>query len=734
MRNLFRVLFATAAGTAVFIQGCGCSDNDKYYPPVESTYTVTGAASKGILRNFQVAAHRFNNGVLDTTPIASSNTSNVGTYTLKIPQTYANVPLLFRVTPNSTGSVMTCDLSAGCGGDVDFGEDLPITDSSFQLDAVVPSSANNSVANITLLTDLASELALDAISSGNSVTVIQAAVAAANSRIANRFGLVGNLTTLPIIDLTNYAAVNAALSGGHSLHIQYAAINAAIVQAARDGNTLNFVSAMNAFVTYFSSEGLAGNTTDLSEVSYADILAAARAVLGRVQEIPQASNLAALLQSLLVEQQLAENEEPDSYDQGTPSTGADATDLQKAKNMVNDLVDFAASVGESNLEGGLDVATVSEDFAMQLEAAELATSAHAKYLMDAVALAGAAVDDANRAYDSNNNLQSYTSDDGIVVAISVVDAMPVYTVDDAIDVAGDTGTVAVAVDMTARNRLVFDDASTETVEAAEVSGRYDLSGTASTSQLMLTVHDGYVLVEDLEHEQTAGNSTQAAESVDLRLNVSLAQVVPEGSDPVSLEGNLSVSLKDLTNEETEAGASGSQEIGLTTASLNFSGKVSNTTGESFNFSIAVSGDATGVSFVESWNSQGESSVGETEENYAALVANLAFTAQLTGIPSVVSVAYSLERTGLESGNNSLVIKYPAKLFRFSIAVEDGEPVNPLTVTNQDAAVLTLNESEEEGESKLDGDIKVNGVERAKIEERDAGVIVITYTDGTVRSL
>jgi hypothetical protein len=734
MSKIRRIIFATAAVTAAFIQGCGCSDSKKSSspPPAAPTFTVTGTAAKGILRNFQVAAHRFNDGILDPTPIINTNTSNLGAYTLNIPQTYINQPLLFRVTPNPTGSIMTCDLSAGCGTNVDFGDDLPITDTEFQLDTVVSTTTDNSVANITLLTNLAAQLAQEALGNGATVAEIQSAIAESNSRVANRFGLAGNLTTMQVIDLTNTAAVNAALNAGNSSAVQYASFNAAIAQAASaDNSALDFVAALNTFISYFVEEGLAGNTRDAMETSFADILEQARAILLQVQsddpEAPQ--SLVALLQNLLTEQQLAESEEPDSYDQGTPSTGAGDSDLQKAKNMVADLRDFASSVGETSLEGGMDIATVSEEFAMQLEAAEMTTSGQAGYLLDAMAKASAAIDDANRAYMDNETLESFTSE-GIDVSISVTDEKPVFTVDEEIQVETDTGFTSVTVELVAHNGLTIGDTSGETSSTVAANGDYRVQGSATSALLTLTVKEGsHVQVTELAETESDGNSTQSLDEFDFHLAVTLAQPTGEETDPLSLDGSLTVSLADAMVENTESPNGESTDFTLGTVSLAFSGKVSNTTGESFNFSLSVSGDATGVSFID-----GLGDGGETAEDYVAASASLAFTAQLTGIPSVVSVAYNVERTGLESAQNSLVVKYPGKLFRFNLAVEDGEPVNPLTVTNQDGAVLTLNENTVDGESYIDGNIKVNGTEHAAIEEVEVGTVIITYSDESVESL
>lgn len=740
MVNIRRLIFATAAIAAASIQGCGCSDSKKHYPEPEQTFTVSGTASKGILSNFEVSAHRFNNGVVDSTPVASDDTNNAGSYTLEVPRAFLNQPLLLRVRPKTSGSSMRCDLAEGCGPNVDFGDPMPVTDSSFQLDTVVPSASNNSTANITLLTDLAARLAQKQFGSGATLTSIQTAIYQSNTTVANRFGLVGDLTSLQVIDLTNTAAVRNAFNAGNSDFIHYASINAGIAQAAsKDNDQLSFVAALNAFAEYYAEEGIAGNTTDESETSLADILAAARSILQEVQsrdsDAPQ--GLVTLLQNLLVEQQMAQSEEPDKRSPGTPSSGAGDSDLQKAKNMVADLRDFAASIGESSLGDGLSVGSVSEEFAMQIEAAEMTAGSEAGYLLEALAMAAKAIEEAAAAHEDDESLESYTGAYGIEVEISSASDAVVFSIDAEVEVESDSGTVPVALVITASNGLTTEETEDETDTTVTVDGVYRLEGSATSEQMALVVKPGSSFsVTGLEittpNEGDGDNSDNSLGRMTLTLSVSLAQVLSQESDPLTVEGTIVVSLEDaqINNTDTEDG--GSAEMALAKASLDFTGKVSNTTGESFAFSLAVSGNATGMSFVETWDSEGSSMTQETEEEFVAASISLAFTAQLTGIPNAVSVAYTLERTGLKSGTNSLVVRYPGKLFRFFMAVEDGEPVNPLTIINQDGAILTLSENEVEGENLLEGTIKINGRIHATIEERDT--IIITYSDNEVESL
>lgn len=738
MANIRRFILVSAAITVALVLG-GCSDSKKKrYPPAQQTFAVSGTASKGILIGFNVAAHDFSNGVLNASPRASTVTSSDGTYTLNLPQNLAEQPLLIRITPAASGSVMRCDLSAGCGDGVDFGENLPITDDDFSLDVVVPSVSANSVANVTLLSNLAAQLALEQISSGNSPAAVQTAIAAANSQIANRFGLVGNLATMPVIDLTDRAAVNTALTAGNTAYLQYAALNAAIIQAVRadNNNTVGFINAMTNFITYFLIEGVAGNTSNAAETSYADILAEAQALLIRVQDLDPENplNLGGLIQSLAAAEHLASIEEPDGHSQGTPSSSAGATALVKAKNMANDLVDLGASIGNSTVQGGTTINAISDEFAMQIEAAELATGNQAAYMLDALATAAAAIDDANRAYGNNNSLESYTSDTGVTVGIALVEEKPVYSVEDTVEVTTDAGVVAIPVTLMAHNRLVLTEPEDLTDTTTEISGDYVVEGTAGSSHLEITIHEGSkILITEFAHtetnQQTAESSTQTLESFDFNFLVTLAQKPMQGTDPLSVDGTLIVSLADVAVADTATPNSETTTVSLGLLSMQFYGEVSNTTGESFNFAMAATGDATGVSFMEGWNTQGPVESGETETAFAGLSASLTFDAKLTGIPSVVKVSYTINRTGLESFSNEVTVRYPGKTFLFNLMVENGEPVNPLRITNQDGVVMTLNDNTVNGESYLDGTITVEGTKYADITEPSIGAVIITFTDG-----
>lgn len=741
MKITFRRIFmAAAAFVAVSMQGCGCDDNDdRYYtpPPGEPSVNVEGATSKGILRGFVVTAHSFDSGALVTQPIATGNTNDFGRYRLAVPSRYRGAPLLIRVTPAESGSTMVCDLPTGCG-EVAFGGLLPVLPSSnFRLSAVVPSTDPGEV-NITALTDIAAEWTLRQLTATSNADAIRALIASSNSRVANRFGLTGDLLRLPVVDLTNNDTLLATLNGSNNWAVRYAAINAAIVSAVQSDNlTLSVAAALRLFVTeYLDNGGLAGNVSEEAETGFNEILQFSRQLLLIVQarlgdQAP--TSLLEIIQRVIAEESFASNEEPDSYDPGTESETAGAQPLAKVKAMVADLRDLAFSFGDTSLSTGGTIGGIADDFAMQIEAAEMVSSEHAAYLMEALGLAATAVDDANRVYSNNSSATSYTSDRGVIVAISATAGVPTFSVDQVIQVEGSDGNVPVTVEWTATNAVTIEE--DDEGEGNVVDGRYNVNGSAQSSQLSLLVNEGSTVdvtnMALVEGESESGD----LDALDLNLLVTLTQLGVD--DPVTLNGSLVVALTDLLVDNSESsgqnGTVETREITVDIASVRVFGDISNSTGESVNFSLSVSGDGTGVSFVDTWvNGWNSSSTGETAETYADLSGNLMFNAELSGIPNAVTLNYGLVRTGLEAANNTLSIKYSGKQFLFRVAVDDGEPVDDLTVTNQDGVVLKIREVTEDGRSRVEGNIVYEGTQYATIDE--SNVIMVRYTDGSSVSL
>lgn len=728
-----RLFLLALSAAALVLHGCSCSSSrsriDSGTPP--PTFQLSGMASKGILINAQVNAYRIVDGAPHSSPIATGATNNQGSYSLSIPQTQLNDPLLIRVTALADGTFMRCDLANGCGDGIDFGEDLHIgADEGFELESLIIEAAANQPANITLLTHLAAKQA-QASGLPSELNALRQAIAEANSKIANRFGITGNLTSAPVIDLTNAAAVNAALSA-NSQAIHIAAINAALVQAQRVKNPgASIANAASGFTSAFvQRNGLAGNTTSATMPGYNEILQAAQNILTRVQLLtPQTPiNLGPLLAELAAQEQLAANEPPDTFNPGTPSETGDLPALEKVKAMVADLRDLSLSIGGAELEGGETLRSAAEEFHLQLEAAEMATSVDMYYLVDALAKTAEAVEEADRAYRADSALLNYEHA-GILVHIETIDEVPHYSVDQDVAVEHEGSTAWVTTDITASWVLDTENSEADNEESVSGSGMANLTGSMESDHLHMTIHqDSHVTLDAVISQVEGGEHTQVdVDMVHMELNVTLSE--HHEDNPVTLSAHIELEVATLTGEELDTMTDTSFRVMPTTLSLRIAGEVSNEMGDAYHFALAAQGDARGSLFEDG-------DLQESAAEFAEFTASVIFNANLAGIPDVVVASYNLVRTGLDSGQNTLTLRYfPGKLLRMQAPVVDGELSRTVTVTNQDGVVLTLLETEDAtGQTELEGNITLNGTEYATIEQSSSDVIIIRYTDETFESI
>jgi hypothetical protein len=743
MIKLKRFLLIGAAAVAVGVQGCGCDGSKKRYstspstPPPESTVRIQGTAGKGILQNFTATAHILSNSYTTTpgAPIATGLTQDDGTYRLEIPRQNIGSPIIIKVAPTSD-STMICDLPQGCG-DNEFGEPTPVDD-DFQLSVVVPDVSDNQNVNLSAFTTIATSLVLDKAGSGDDLDTIRRYIAESNSQVANRFGLSSDLGGLPVIDITkpNQANTIQALSDRETA--RYNALNSGLLSAVMNDNPESKMgSALNQFISDYVERGVAGNTNNDSDTSFAEIVRQAAEALRIVGERAGESsnlNLRPLTQELDTEADLASNEEPDEFYQGTPSdTDVNASARDKAIAMVTDLRNLIFSFGEQSIKGGT-IGAIADDFALQIEGAEMASSRDAGSIVEALVLAASALDDANRAYQANNALTSYLSDTGITVSIEAGDDAVAFEIDQTVTVAssvsinaGSVGTTgsdgstapsnpAVKVTLSSTNALEVHDGAT----ADSASGEYSVSGSAETGDLKLTISQGSFSVN---YEGSKAGASEAHELSNLQLRLAATLTQKDVQLPIVLTGRLEVTVRNVELESTAAAGGESTEASIGAIAFSFNGSVDNSADETAQFALALSGDAKGMSLTEAWVNGTKSVTTETEEQFADAFGSLHFTAKLTGIPNAVVISFSATRTALEAAATSLNVRYSGKQFRFSMDVEEGEPKGYLTITNQDGVIMRLRQVKTGSKLVAEGDVTYQGVVHGVIEERSGQVVV-----------
>ncbi|ABC33445.1 Large exoprotein involved in heme utilization or adhesion [Hahella chejuensis KCTC 2396] len=716
--------------------GGGDDDDDDSGP---SSVTLSGAASKGIIIGGVVRAYPVINGAVDTSNVlGQTTTGSDGTYNLTLSSGYSG-PVVVRVTPTA-GTLMRCDLSGGCGSGVAFGQDYALTDSTFALNAVVPTGASDISVNITVLTDVATQVALKDITMGGatSASEIQAAVTAANSKVANRFGVAGDLTKIAVVDITNPTAVAAAGQGG----VKYNTLSAAIVQAVQgDSPGLSIEQAVAAFAEDFADGGIAdtadsdGAGTTLEEIleSTLDILNAAVAA-----DESGDLDLDGLITIITAEESDAQNNGSTDESEGEPSDTANATELAQAKAMVQDI----RNLGTGMLLSAEDRVTL-DAFADQIAAATFASDENLAEVLDVMAIALEQIAASYMAFAEDGS-----TDGSPIVTVNILSDGASFTVNTTIE--------GVAVSLTATDASVVnvgDEVETPisggTNTTQEISADVDFSiiGSVASSSVSLTINNGSSVeimasFNSNEDETTTGDTTTTeleedfdVNDMELGLNVTLSEVGV--ADPVSFTGSMGVQLSSFTADisETDTETSSSYDESWTevftagTLSMTLAGEFSNTTGEAFSASLSVNADATGLTLTcegnETNGSFSENCTDESEDGYVDVNIGLAFMAEINGVSDAISVTLSAERTGLESGQVGVSLSYDGTTLEASLDSE----AETLTVTNQDGVTLSVEEGED---GKATGAITNNGTQYATISEV-SGVVLVRFSDGDFES-
>ena len=224
------LLFLIAAMSGC--SGSGSGGNSTSTTP-NTASDLSGTTDKGIITGGTVTAYPVLNGIVDKlNPLGSDTTDANGVYAISLLDSYNGEPLMIEITTDGS-AMMKCDLPSGCGdsdsGPIAFGDDYPLIDDSFSLQAMIPSAPSSSLSvNITPLTNIAAALAQDMLSGDFDAVKI----AQANSQVADRFGITGDLTQFEVIDVTDPIKVAAASDAV----VEYAAISAAIVAAVQKDN------------------------------------------------------------------------------------------------------------------------------------------------------------------------------------------------------------------------------------------------------------------------------------------------------------------------------------------------------------------------------------------------------------------------------------------------------------------------------------------------------------------
>lgn len=779
--------------TAALLIGCNISDDRRVegtsssvssdVPSVAEPAVITGRAVKGVIEYARVALYPFlSPDPLAGNAIATALTDQDGRFTLEVPSEYLGLPVYVHLSASSDGpspSSMTCDIPSGCDG-VSFG--FPFALEDLTLSAIVPVLQRRSKINISLLTHLAAESALQAFPSAGEMSGLDYAqirmiVGQANSGVASQLGVIGDITTLPLVDLVSSSEVQEASHRS----LWYAAVNAGVLEAAQQRE--DYLGVTDTVTRLAGSE---------FELPYAEILKGAQDTLTQVQVEFAEVDLTEVLAQLSSSRGLARGDERGLPQPGVGSATAALTSVGKAKALVKGISQVTASV---NLQQLVSLANISslvdpqasaalDQFGFELSAAQIFEGRRAEFLTDSMSRILYVILETFETYYSGGTVP------GDLRGISFVHEVEKFGIGEDVHTFQFHQPFSVCEELTA-DCIVQPDLEIQ-VEANGVSGNQQSNFIRANSLGLL--FDGQLNVDGMrisflserqritmvnpvfqnraENEETT-HVTFQADAVDLVLPVQAVYNAGDNED-LQLEAEVAVSFEEIAVEvlstETRQNVGENVEVrsylyaNLPTLS-GFSGDfymtIANQRGDSLLASVALKQTKNAVrepiSYVNSSvvvcpvgsvaedlsnceakeeSDEPESGInGETEDNFLSLVGSVGFKANLRGISSPVLMEVFGARVGPKDNRiDELTLRYPGQALRMSgtFGERGGVPyMTSIEAVNLDGVELQMVSDDSQQRS---GHIK-SSLNEQIAEIVDMGQwIKVVYSDGEFQSL
>jgi hypothetical protein len=752
-----------------FLSSCGGGSGSNY--DGSSLNTISGTAAKGIIKNGIVKVYGVSNGTRDLEELASDNTDDKGGYSLDI-KDYTG-PIFVEVTADPNTTKMICDITPSCG-ETPFGEEIGL-DSDFIIKAVVGKLEKNKpiTANINTITSLVAAK----VEAESNIDLTE--ISNANSQIANLFGMTGNLSEKPVIDITNEASLLAASEDVLNMAI----LNSALASSSVDDGK-SITEGLNKLLEDFVvRDGQFLNNGADNEVSIEKIYANAKDMLN--MNIFSNIEVDKLKVSISSKEAVASSMPSGSVSDAMPSEIPEAIHIDSAKALVEDIREFSLQATYENSEE-MSVANELEQVISFVDSDDL-NDLNDIFELAVKALEAAYIQTMNDLKDARDFKSFYKFErDGtdISVTISEADSSFFFSIDESIN--------SIAVKLNANsiaNRTVssqHDSNGACHVESSEydlllkenVQASFQLEGSVIGEELKMNIENGTAsIIYNCSFLAENGYNLGVEHFGDyfnilLDLNIKITEINTI-SEPLKFSGNLkfedkllissvvtntannSSSETDFYSENSDLTLSGEFEKNHKKMWLTFVQSGNTEVGNSLNndFDLIIAGtDANGdesseknvfnffeiLSFFNDIAEPAIESLTESldiydlaDNSFGSGGISLNFiTSKISGITGIDFIFSS------NYGNmgGSLKIAFDKKRLHFNY---DPTLENPeLVVTNQNGTTLKLSALCFENEDCENiGSITVDNKQLATVSlDRSADVFVITYNDDTSEPL
>ena len=497
---------------------------------------INGTAVKGIVKNGIVKIYGLSNGTKDIEPLVAGKTDSNGDYSLTV-ENY-NGPIFVEITADPNSTKMTCDIYPNCG-EVPFGDEINL-DSDFIIKAVVGNLEKDKpvTANINAITSLVAAQA-EKQTSIDSITISDA-----NSKVADLFGMIGNLSEKPVIDITK----PEALVDVSDDIINMAILNSAIASSAVDDET-SVAEGLNKLLEDFViRDGQFLNNGRDNEVSIEKIYANAKDILN--MNIFSNIEMDTLKVSISTKQAVASSMPADSISSALPTEIPEVIHIDAAKALVKDIREFSLKSTYENSEE-ISVAKEleqaisfidSDDFNGLNEILELAVKA----------LEGAYIqtmEDLKYEQDFKSPYKFEYDDTDISVFISKIDSSYFFSIDENINSiavklnANSTGNRTVSSQYNSDEPCNFESSEYDLLLRENVQVSFQLDGSVIGEELKMNIANGTAsiiyncnfLAKDGYNLEKINYDDFINILLDLNINITKTNNIPK---PLKFSGNL----------------------------------------------------------------------------------------------------------------------------------------------------------------------------------------------------
>lgn len=382
---------------------CGCKTESVKAPASSSEkpkdsgfFSIEGRVGPIWVEDGVVSAHPVTeNGVDLNTNVGSSRTNGEGEFQLILDSRHGGSPMILRVFIDKDNSRIRCLQTSGCGNGVPFGDSYQ-PDFSFEMFLAAPELRTGVSYSLTPLSHIAFRLLEDDLllplpnSNGVAGAQKQYLIAQANTRVASRFGVVGDLISIPFADFTDTAEVISASDSS----IKASIVSVATLHAALKTYSLsNYADALERFSDQYLEFGLPGVADTQSVVGYTNIMSEGSSLAAFLQKLYQ-KDMGAVSSEINASMYLELVDGPGKYKRGVASETSGLTSIEKAKSLASDVRKISTSIDLRKLVALNDFSAMVDggakdalkQFGFNLDSMRLFDDSQFDYISDALGL------------------------------------------------------------------------------------------------------------------------------------------------------------------------------------------------------------------------------------------------------------------------------------------------------------------------------------------------------------